>query len=377
MEVQQIEKLSNTKIAWPDFLMWVDRHRVAPLVYINLSRYAGKAIPSSIIRELRNRFERNAHRGLANGTELVRLYKLLQENGIPVLSLKGSVLALQFYGNLAWRNAGDIDLLVSPHQVEQADRILRDRGYRRISPELSPRKQCQFKRLANHFEYYRTDSHLMIDLHWRLSVSKFLLPLDFGQLWSRGRFLVMAGYTVPAMSRRDLLLFLGVHGAHHAWYRLFWLVDLAEILRQDQEMDWSRLMADASQLGALRSMAQGVVLAHLLLDAPLPHPVRAYTARDRTVAYLVKEALRHILRHRTHLPTFSRLVQKKIQTRIRYDLKLLCDSRYKIEVLTNLILTPLDWETVRLPDSLFSLYYLLRPLLFVRRHLRKAKGING
>ena len=370
----RIERLSRGTINWESFLAWVDHHHVAPLVYLNLRRFSRNTIPEGVHSGLRNHFERNAQGGLALAAELVRLLHLLKENRIPALVLKGPVLALQLYGNLAWRHAGDIDLLVAPHQVDQADRLLRDQGYRRISPELSPRQQTHFKRLVQQFEYYRTDSQLMIDLHWRLLANKFLLPLDFGQLWSRRQSLIIAGYPVPAMSRRDLLLFLSVHGAHHAWYRLFWLNDLAEVLRQDPETDWSRLMADAAKLGALRSLAQGVVLAHLLLDAPLPELLRAYAVQDRKVLSLVEEAFRYILMQQSHPSTLSHVVQEKIQTRILYDLKLLGDSRYKIEVLTNLLLMPVDWETVRLPDSLFPLYYLLRPLLFVRRYLRGGQG---
>lgn len=40
--VRQIEELSRAQIDWPVFLRGVDRHRVAPLVYRNLRRYAAK-----------------------------------------------------------------------------------------------------------------------------------------------------------------------------------------------------------------------------------------------------------------------------------------------------------------------------------------------
>ncbi|MHB8069319.1 MAG: hypothetical protein ACYDIC_15615 [Desulfobaccales bacterium] len=69
-EVRRIEELSRSEIAWPAFLEGVDRHRVAPLVYTNLSRYAGKTLPSAIVSALRSRFEGNAHAPLAQGVIL-------------------------------------------------------------------------------------------------------------------------------------------------------------------------------------------------------------------------------------------------------------------------------------------------------------------
>lgn len=132
-ETRQIERLSQNGAAWPVFLKLVDRHRVAPLVYTNLSRYAGKTAPAAMMSALRSRFESNARRGLANAAETVRLCQLFQESAIPVLPLKGSVLALQVYGNLGLRHAGDIDLLVAPRHIDLADRLLQ-RNYRRVSP---------------------------------------------------------------------------------------------------------------------------------------------------------------------------------------------------------------------------------------------------
>jgi len=111
------------------------------LVYTNLSRYAGKTVPSAIKSALRSWFEINARRSLANAAELVRLYKLFQENDIPVLPLKGSVLALQVYGNLAMRHAGDIDLLVEPGQLELADRFLQINYHRTMPGTTRPQEE--------------------------------------------------------------------------------------------------------------------------------------------------------------------------------------------------------------------------------------------
>ena len=296
MEVQQIEKLSRTGIEWHNFLRWVDHHHVAPLVYTNLRRYAGKAVPSSIMRGLRNRFERNAHRGLANALELVRLHKLFQENGIPVFPLKGSVLALQVYGNLALRHAGDIDLLVNLRHVDLADHLLRER-YCRISPglHLTPYQQKQYYRLREQLKYIHDRNNLKFELHTRLFYNRPYFALDLAQLQERARYILVANASVPAMSPEDNVLYLCDHGAQHYWYRLFWLSDLAEIIRQDWVTDWDLLLTISTTLGVSRPLTQGVILAHLLFETPLPEQIRAYAARDQAMPYLIKAALRRIL----------------------------------------------------------------------------------
>ncbi|MGP8106612.1 MAG: nucleotidyltransferase family protein [Desulfobaccales bacterium] len=369
LEVQQIEKLSRTASEWHNFLRWVDHHQVAPLVYTNLRRYAGKAVPSSIMRGLRNRFERNAHRGLANALELVRLHKLFQENGISVFPLKGSVLALQVYGNLALRHAGDIDLLVNPRHVDLADRLLRER-YCRISPglHLTPYQQKQYYRLKEHLIYIHDGNNLRFELHTRLLYNRPYFALDLAQLQERARYLIVANASVPAMSPEDNFLYLCDHGARHYWQRLFWLSDLAEIIRQDWVTDWDLLLTISTTLGISRPLAQGVILAHLLFETPLPDQIRAYAARDQGMPYLIKAALRRILTPRQE-DTIEMLY-----TQIIYLPKLYTDFNYKIECMKRTLFYSVDWGTFPVPDVIFPYFLILRPFMWFYRRLRRSQG---
>ena len=370
-EIRQIEELSRAKIAWPEFLALVDRHRVAPLVYTNLKRFAGNTVPSAIISELHSRFERNAHRSLANAAELVRLYKLFQENGIAFVPLKGSVLALQVYGNLARRHAGDIDLLVEPGQVELAERLLQI-NYRRVKPalQLSPSQRRRFLKLMHHFEYLHDLDNLRVELHWRAMNSRTPQGLELTRLLSRGPKVAVAGSKLPGLSLPDNILYLCGHGACHGWFRLFWLADLAEIMRGHPEIDWQHLMTLAREAGMLTPLAQGVILAHELLDVPLPEAIRTYALQERVVSCSAAVAYRFILCPQPEQPPIS----------LRLD-RHLCNLRGansfedKLKTL-QAIFTGRDWLTIRLPDPLFFLFYLLRlPLLLQRRLAGSPKQI--
>ena len=368
-EVQQIEELSRAKIGWPDFLRWVDRHRVTPLVYQNLRRYGGNGVPASAMSALRSRFESNAHRSLVNATELVRLYKLFQENGIAFIPLKGSVLALQVYGNLAMRHAGDIDLLVAPSQEELADRLLQI-SYRRITPDfqLSPSQRRRFLRLTYHFEYLDDQSNLSIELHWRSIRNQPPHVMDLTRLQSRASTVAVAGYRLPAMSLPDNILYLCAHGAVHFWYRLFWLVDLAEIMRGNPEIDWPRLMTLASEASLMRPLALGVILAHELLDVPLPEVIRNYALQDQMVSVSAKAAFRFMLCSQPEKPPISSTLDRHI-----FNVRCANSFKKKLKILQE-IFTGLDWMTLHLPDSLFFLYYLLRFPLGLQRRLRGSRN---
>ena len=367
-EAQQIESLSQSNIAWPEFLRRVDRHRVAPLVYTNLSRYAGKTLPSAIMSALRSRFENNALRGLANAAESVRLCRLFQENAIPVLLLKGSGLALQVYGNLALRHAGDIDLLVAPHHLDLADLLLQ-RNYR-PTPPVFPLCSYQRRRLLrhlHHFEYRHTQSRVLVELHWRPGDNWFSPVMEATRLQSRTFSLAAAGWRLPVMSFSDNLLYLCAHGAVHFWYRLFWLVDLAEMLKGNPQIDWPFLMALAREAGLLRPLAQGVILAHELLEAPLPEAICTYALQDPLVSYLAKVAYRFIL-----CPQPEKLPLSLILGRFICKLRDGNSLKDKMRSFHEACLGR-DWLTLRLPDSLFFLYFLLRLPLWFQRRLRSRE----
>ena len=363
-EVQQIEELSRAKIRWPDFLRQVDHHRVAPLVYQNLKRYGGNGVPASAISALRSRFEGNAHRSLINAAELVRLYKLFQENGLPFIPLKGSVLALQVYGNLALRHAGDIDLLVAPSQEELADRLLQT-SYRRLMPgfRLTPSEHRRCLKLRYDFEYLHDQGNLRLELHWRLLQDQPAHVMDLTRLRSRASTVAVAGSMLPAMSFPDNVLYLCGHGAHHFWYRLFWLVDLAEMMRGNPKIDWPGLMSRARKAGMMRPLALGVILTHELLDVPLPEAIRTYALQDQTVTYLAKVSHRSMLCPQPDPPSFS-------SSLLLYLGRLRCAASFpeRLNILLKTI-TGSDWMTLRLPDSLFFLYYLLRFPLWLQRRL--------
>ncbi len=368
-EVRQIEKLSGAKIGWPDFLRWVDRHRVGPLVYQNLRRYGGNGVPASVMSALRSRFESNARRSLVNATELVRLYKLFQENGIDFIPLKGSVLALQVYGNLALRHVGDIDLLVAPSQVELVDRLLQI-SYRRIRPgfRLSPSQRRRFLRLMQHFGYLHEQGNLRVELHWRSLLYQPASVMDLTRLRSRASTVAVAGSTLPALSLPDNVLYLCAHGESHFWSRLFWLVDLAEIMRGNPEINWPQVMTLARDAGMTRPLALGVILAHELLDVPLPEAIRTYALQDQMVSYLVKVAWRSML---CLQPETTPLSLKLI-----FHICLLrCANSFteRLNILQNLFSCE-DWMTIRFPDSLHFLYYILRFPLWLQRNLRHSRN---
>jgi len=370
----QIDSLSRRTIDWDNFIKLVDRHRVVSQAYKSLNQFAANYVPEPVHTRLRKRFHRNTQRVLIKTAELIRIVRRFEQSGSPILPLKGPVLALQLYGDLGLRHVGDLDIMVPPESVKEAENLLRQEGYRRTNPEfdLSPRQHAAYVRNYHHFGYHCEDRGILVELHWRFGTDHSLLPLKFREIWRARQTVRLGGTGVAALSLEHTILFLCTHGAFHNWFRLFWLNDMVRVLKEDQTIDWSALMMHAEQLGTRRMVAEGVVLANLLLGSPLPGQVLEYAEKDKGVYGLVKIAY-HLIKYpggasyRPFTPAFIRTVLSEFKLRKGLKFKLGC-------LLRQIGPAAGDWESISLPDALSPLYYFLRPFMwFFRWHVRGIK----
>jgi hypothetical protein len=371
-DAERIAGLCREPLDWPLFLRLVARHRVAPVVWQSLKTVGNPSIPQQTQCDLRQWIEQNTLNALTQAAELVRLVRCFEGTGIRVLPLKGPVLALQAYGALELRHAGDLDLLVDPESVWDADRLLTDVGYVRTIPEysLSPGQAAAFMIIRKDFSYIHPERAIRVELHWRLSPNAYLFPLSLDELWPRRECVKFGSKCVAAMPRQELVLYLCAHGAHTGWFRLKWLCDIPELTRDDNGIDMPQLIVRAHGLGIVRMLAQGLLLAHHMLDTPLPAALSAGMRQDRTVQSLVHLATQALQKDERYWSTDNTPISW-MPAQFRYRLKLRTNLRYKWHNVYFYSLWTEDFRLIRLPARLFPLYFVLAPFLWVVRLLRQ------
>ena len=360
VDAERIAGLCQGPLDWPLFLRLVARHRVAPLVGQSLKGTGYPSVPERVQRDLRQGVEKNTLKALKQAAELVRLVRRFESAGIRVFPLKGPVLAMQAYEALNLRHAGDLDLLVDPASVWDADRSLKDAGYVRTTPEypLSPGQAAAFMKIRKDFSYAHPESGVRVELHWRWSQNAHLLPLSLDELWAKRDFVKLGSDRVAAMPRQELLLYLCAHGSNTGWFRLKWLCDIAESTGDNSRIEMSELIACAEELGVSRMLVQGLVLSHQLLDAPLPAPLSAGATRDRVVRSLVQSANHSLAQDERYWSTDNTPVSW-MPAQLRYRLKLRGSLRYKWHSLYFHSLWTDECRRIRLPARLFPLYFVL------------------
>lgn len=346
---------------WPVFVALAERHRVVPVLCARAASELAATCPPAVVSRLQQSAAANARRALALAADQIALTDALAKNGIEAIALKGTVLAQRLYGNIAARHAGDIDLLIRPADAIAADRLLLGLGLRRSRPDfpLTPGQTKKYIRFRPEFEYLRASPPLRAELLWRLEL------LDTNErLWAHPPEQKIGQRSLRTLPPGIEIPYLFAHGARHAWFRLFWLIDVAMVLN-DPSIPWPAIVGTARAAGTERALLQGAALAEELLGVPCPPALRPQPGEHRTIAALVAEARRQIGREpREHEAAGEWLRQ------LHYRVHLSRRLAHKWATLTPHIVTPESWRTWPLPDRWFFLYYAAGPFLWVWRRLR-------
>jgi hypothetical protein len=348
-------------IDWTRLLDAAVRHRMIPLLHRHLR---DAAIPPGAAAELARRNRAEAHRAIALSAELRRLAAALEAAGIATLAYKGPALAMLAYGDLSLRSYADLDLVVLPSDIPRALAVLDDAGY---APGLhfSPAQERYFRRVDGDYPLLHRRTALLVELHARVSSERFCMPISTAELMRRAQPVHVGGAAVRTLGDDDLLLVLCVHGAKHRWKRLEWLASVAALLRAGRG-DVAAVLARASEVHARRTVLLGLALAHRLLAAPVPAEAVREAEGDAGIGALADEAERRMFDggadEGEEAPAnlaFNLRARDGAMDRARYAGRWLFGP------------TPEDWRWARLPDPLFPLYRVLRPVRLLVRHGRR------
>ncbi len=336
---QRIRRLAAGPLDWVYFIRLALSNEVLTLVHSTLKTVCEDAVPEAIGKQVERYASRQAQRSAHRTGELLRLLRLLDAHAIPALALKGPALSASLYRDLALREFRDLDILIHRRDAPRAKDVLLASGYT-LSTALNA---DGFPTVYGKAEYgfQRKRDGLAVELCWRISPHYFLKPLNLATLGARRVPIQLMGATVAALPAEELLVALCVHGSKHSWWLLRWICDVAELIDASPALNWPHVLGMARQLGYRRAVALGLLLAHVLLGAPLP-----------------KRALDEI-EHDSQLLRLAAWVRRRLFAEVHVSLT---DDRERC-----LFDLSLEWErrvyylklTERLPDRIWNILLLL------------------
>lgn len=231
------------------------------------------AMPAQVAEALKGAYITTLTDNLRLRNEQFRLLDKLRERGVAAVPFKGIALALRYYGDLALRPVGDIDLLIHHADAATAAGTLRELGYEPLEGEGKP---LSFEALRNAALVYRRPNGPIAELHWCLaSVPPYSLRFAAADVWARLGSQEIAGRTVPYLALGDELRYLCFHyAAQHQAARLIWLVDIAELVRAlPPDWSWQAFTDETRALGLALPVVVALERAGRLVELELPERV--------------------------------------------------------------------------------------------------------
>jgi hypothetical protein len=319
--------------------------------------------PPTVLDELRRLRQSNMLRNLQMTGELFALVELLTRHGIQAIPFKGPTLAALAGEELSWRSFGDLDLLVDRRAVAKASELLRDRGYE-LNLDWAASQDVRFLDVTYTLEFFNRANGVMVELHWELFPRYLGFEFQFADLRQRLITVKPGGKALATLGPEDLLLYLCAHGAKHCWEHLNGVVDLARLLVSRNDWQWETLLASARQRKVERVTPLGLLLAHGLLNAPLPEWLIQQLSQDRALVRLGEATTKEMLS--------SQPVESGMQGQFRYFLQLQQSWPARLRYLLRLCTAPNvgDWEFQPLPRRWAFLYAFLRPFRLLKKYLK-------
>ena len=275
-------------IDWTRFARLLAHNRMTVLAAPILER-VNASIPPEAQKILNEQTEKYKRAATKLGQSLVSYLQAAQKRNIETIVLKGLWLCEKIYKDPALRPGGDIDILVPKNKVDACLALLNEQGIGEYWPNLL--KDEYFTKHHLHQQRSTPDLSVWFEIHWALDHPYTLLTVDYESIFDRAKPAQLLGAPIQDMAMPDLLLSLAIHLVKHAVYlpsllnredlpriiladgMLMYYLDIAEVIKQNKEIDWDMSIQLARDWGAVDILGSVLQVCRKYFDAPVPGEV--------------------------------------------------------------------------------------------------------
>jgi hypothetical protein len=276
------------EIDWLRFAEILTHNRMSVLAMQIFQRVDG-SIPVEARKLVGEQIEKYKRSATKLGESLITYLKSAEARGIKTIVLKGLWMCEKIYQNPAMRPGADIDILVHQDDVDDCLELLSEQGIGEFWPNLL--KDEYFTRHHLHQQRSTPDLNIWFEIHWALDHPYTLLTVDYEGIFARAQRSTLLTAPVQEMAVPDLLLSLAIHLVKHAVYlpslldredlpriiladgMLMYYLDVAEVLKQNKEIDWDLTVRLARDWGAVDILGSVLQVCRRHFDAPVPDEV--------------------------------------------------------------------------------------------------------
>ena len=281
-EVDPVAKYADLNpAAWDELTALAEAHGLLCMMGTG-AEAAHLIIPEKTASLLRRTRRINAMRFDRAWLQIAEIMEAWNAKSIESIHLKGVFFAARHYPTPEMRAFGDIDLLILPHERDQAADVLVQLGYRCTDALDSGGKEwC----LANHFHWkFMREGAFPVELHWNLTFSFPSTPADSSAIWARTQRLSSPAGEILCLAPEDEVLALAAHMTSHCFrLPLRCHADIMALVRNFTPEQWDNLWERAGKMGQQRDVLAVLGVGNWLGLTDLPVAMMDRIAADRTL----------------------------------------------------------------------------------------------
>jgi len=334
------------------------KNGVLPTIYKTIKTLDN--IPPQLLQNLKQQNLRIAQKNILMSAELIKIIKLLEDNNISTIALKGPTLSMLAYNDITLRQYGDLDILVQSDYVYKAASIISNNNY---IPDNSLEffKNKTLLKVSSDLGLRNIKNNTYIELHWKLFRKKLSMLSDTMHIYNNYTTVHIQNYPIKTLNTELLLVYLCAHGSKHMWERISWILDIDRIISNTENLNWDKVIYNAKQMKALNMLLLGLHLSSKFFDTKIPNTISNLIIDKQSIILPLEQYTIEILQNKQYSMKDKFNYHSKL-----YDSKL--DS-LKYYIFTLIQPTPDDILFINLPNYLSFLYFIIRPFRLVKKYL--------
>jgi hypothetical protein len=269
-----LEQISDWSPAmWFTARFTAQAHGIAPYLYVLFKDLQVlDNLDQNFHRYIKDQYFQN-HKRISRIQEILQtLLSKANDQNIPIMPLKGSILISDYYSDPAIRPMADIDLLISPKDKNRLAHLLESMDYHPLV-SYDHKVYTNVNNLVS-LDGEHPDNPIKIEYNHMIGWPIGHLEFDITNLiWDKAKngFLGFESVFSPAQER--LLLMLICHNAGNQFngkMRAFQLHDLSLVTRQMDHQQWSALQTIVKEYQLERLMFSVLTIAKRFADIEIP-----------------------------------------------------------------------------------------------------------
>lgn len=344
---------------WQKLLQLATRHGLVPLCHRNSQLLIANLIPKNIAEKLRIRYMHIAQRNLLVVHECQQIQALCTHEAIPISFMKGHSLAIQLYDDPTLRTYSDADVFCKLTDSTKFISTVSSLNYHHVH-KFTPKQLKYHTNKHKDFPLRNNDKKLLLEAHWAYTENHSTLKQLANNNEDYTQKTTWQSLTFTTLNPSAHCCYLAHHGASHGWSSYKWIIDFYHALHSGYTSELSQYCIEFK---TRYYMDHAILLCNKIFACkqytPLFTEKLSKTKKQSALAYEL-----------VILDSYKTLQQRIKKYRLLSSLAEGLPATYT--ALTQMLVSSyIDWQDTKIPDQLFFLYRITRPIKWLQKFIIK------